>query len=112
LNARFFTNQPRSSVKLSTDQIAHHISHILQEYPIPKNEFAAKEATAIACVSLLMEDPELVTNRHIKILQKELSAQQIMEITHYVLDQIGENAYANAFRSRCSQILEQSTVEL
>ena len=99
-------------MKLSTDQIAHHVTHILREHSIKENEFAAKEATAIAYVSLLMEDPELVTNRHIKILQKELTAQQIMEITHYVLDQIGENAYANAFRSRCSHILQQSTIEL
>ena len=99
-------------MKLNIEQISHHITHILKEYPIPEQEFASKEATAIAYVSLLIEDPELVTNRHIKILQKELSAQQIMEITHYVLDQVGENAYANAFRSRCSRILQESTVEL
>ncbi len=105
------SENPRSSVKLSIDHINTHITHILNEYPIRDQDFASKEATAIAYVSLLLEDPELVTDRHIKILQKELSDQQIMEITHYVLDQIGENAYANAFRSRCYSIINKSPVE-
>jgi len=98
-------------VKLSIDQISTHITHILKEYPILDQDFASKEATAIAYVSLLIEDPELVTDRHIKMLQKELSAQQIMEITHFVLEQIGENAYVNAFRSRCYNIIQQNAVE-
>ncbi|MDH3709379.1 MAG: hypothetical protein OER04_05805 [Cyclobacteriaceae bacterium] len=99
-------------MKLNFDQIGNHITHILREYPIDDNRFAAKEATAIAYASLLMEDPELVTNRHIKILQKELTPQQIKEITHYVLDQVGENAYANAFRLRCSQILDETIPQI
>ena len=99
-------------MKLNYEQIRNHISNILRVYPIDETMFAAKEATAIAYANLLLEDPELVTDRHVKILQRELTSQQIMEITHYVLDQIGENAYANAFRRRCSQILSESIPEI
>ena len=99
-------------MKLNFEQIRDHISHILREYPIDETIFAAKEATAIAYANLLLEDPELVTDRHVRILQRELTSQQIMEITHYVLDQIGENAYANAFRLRCSQILREGMPEV
>lgn len=99
-------------MKLTIDHIRDHITNILKEYPIQETRFASKEATAVAYANLLLEDPELVTNRHIKILQRELSSQQIMEITHFVLDQIGENAYVNAFRLRCSQILRESVSEI
>lgn len=107
-NLKALSFNKQSSVKLNVIQIRHHISHILKEYPMGETLFVAKEATALAYANLLLEDPELVTNRHIHILQRTLSPQQIMEITHYVLDQIGENAYANAFRLRCSQILDES----
>lgn len=72
------------------------------------NSFFGKEATAFAYANLLLEDPELVTDRHIKILKKDLTSDQIIAITHCVLEQIGENAYVNAFRLRCSRILADS----
>lgn len=100
-----------TTLKVNFHQIREHISHILREFSPDEDQLLAKEATAIAYANLLLEDPELVTDRHIKILQKELSANQIVAITHYVLEQVGENAYVNAFRLRCSKILHEDSVE-
>jgi len=99
------------SVRLNLNQIQEHISNILKEYSLSQEQYLSKEATAFAYVNLLLEDPELVTDRHIRILQKELSADQIIAITHYVLEHIGENAYVNAFRLRCSRILAEGLME-
>ena len=99
-------------MKLDNYQIHEHISNILKEYSISDRTYLSKQATAIAYANLLLEDPELVTDRHIRILQKDLSDEQIMAITHCVLEQIGENAYVNAFRQRCTRILAEGSVEV
>ncbi len=93
-------------------QIQEHISNILKEYSLDDVNFLGKEATAFAYANLLLEDPELVTDRHIRILKKDLSDDQIIAITHCVLEQIGENAYVNAFRLRCSRILTEDPMEV
>ena len=93
-------------------QIQDHISTILKEVSSDEDNFLSKEATAFAYANLLLEDPELVTDRHIKILKKDLSDDQIIAITHCVLEQIGENAYVNAFRLRCSRILAEDQIEV
>lgn len=99
-------------MKLNNYQIHEHISNILKEYSTSDRAYLNKEATAYAYANLLLEDPELVTDRHIRILQKDLSDEQIIAITHCVLEQIGENAYVNAFRQRCSRILAERQVEV
>ena len=99
-------------MKLNHYQIQEHISNILKKYSHSDRAYLSKEATAYAYANLLLEDPELVTDRHIRILQKDLSDEQITAITHYVLEQIGENAYVNAFRQRCSRILAETPVEI
>jgi hypothetical protein len=98
-------------VKRNLNQIQAHISNILKEYSLSPEQYLAKEVTAFAYVSLLLEDPELVTDRQIRILRKELSTDQITAITHYVLEHVGENAYVNAFRLRCSTILTEDLME-
>ena len=99
-------------MKLNHYQIQEHVSNIIKEYSENDPGYPGKQATAFAYANLLLEDPELVTDRHIKILKKDLSDDQIIAITHYVLEQIGENAYVNAFRLRCSRILAEDTVEV
>ena len=98
-------------MKIDLYQIKEQISNILKEYPFDEDQYLSKQATAVAYANLLLEDPELVTNRHIKILQKELTSDQIIAITHCVLEQVGENAYVNAFRLRCTRILSEGTVQ-
>jgi len=97
-------------LKLNLYQIQEHISNILKEYSSNDRDFLDKQTTAFAYANLLLEDPELVTDRHIKILRKDLSDDQIIAITHCVLEYIGENAYVNAFRLRCSRILAEDSV--
>lgn len=99
-------------MKLNVYQIQEHISNILEEYSENDSFYLSKQATAFAYANLLLEDPELVTDRHIKMLKKDLSDDQIIAITHCVLEYIGENAYVNAFRLRCSRILAEDTVEV
>ena len=91
-------------------QIKEQISNIIREFGIDGDSYEVKEATAVAYANLLLEDPELVTDRHIRMLQKELSAEQIIAITHCVLEQVVENAYVNAFRLRCSRLLAEDYI--
>ncbi len=106
------TNSKHFFVKQSHYQIQERISNILRKYSLNEQTYLSKEATAYAYANLLLEDPELVTDRHIRILQKDLTDEQIIAITHYVLEQIGENAYVNAFRQRCSRVLNEAPIEV
>ena len=98
-------------MKLHHTQIQEFIADIIREYSASEEQYLNKELIAFAYANLLLEDPELVTDRHIRMLHKELCADQIIAITHCVLEHIGENAYVNAFRLRCSKILQEGLVE-
>jgi hypothetical protein len=100
-----------SFVKLNYVQIQQRISELIKEYALDGNSYLIKKATALAYADFLMEDPELVTDRHIKILEKNFTSDQIIAITNCVLEQICEKAYAQAFRLRCSRILAKEPFE-
>jgi len=89
-------------------QIEQLLSGLVAGYEPNAESYTFKEATAHAYASLLMEDPEMVTDRHIKILQKDFTNEQIIAITTSVLEQICEMAYVEAFRLRCVRVLAET----
>ena len=98
-------------MKIDLYEIKDRISDIIKEFSFNEDRFLDKQSIAIAYANLLLEDPELVTDRHIRMLQKELTSDQIIAITHCVLEQVGENAYVNAFRLRCTKILSEDPIK-
>ncbi len=55
-------------------------------------QIESKKALAMAYANLLLEDPRMVTIGHLRILERELSPQQVCTLTKFLLSHSGKHS--------------------
>ena len=96
---------------LQIGQLYKKIDNVINSSDSLGVQIESKKALAIAYANLLLEDPKLVTVGHLRILEKELSAQQVCVLTRYVLSQSGltSTKFKKTFQEVFGTCIDQST---
>ena len=77
---------------LQVGQLYREIDNVIKDSDSLGVRIESKKALAVAYANLLLEDPKMVTIGHLRILEKELSLEQVCTLTKYILSQSGKRS--------------------